>query len=69
MYELRVPFFAIMYESNSQYALHWNLEPPSNYELRVSLLRKEVEGTKKGMAGYKKEWVQKCFFYFIRQMA
>jgi len=59
--------FAIMCESIGQYGP--GLKPPSMYELRVPLLKKEVEDTKKEMTEHKKEWGRQGLFNFIRWLA
>lgn len=46
-----------MIEAIGQYGP--GLKPPSMYELRVPLLKKEVEDTNKQMEEHKKEWATK----------
>ncbi|KAK8568988.1 hypothetical protein V6N12_007521 [Hibiscus sabdariffa] len=51
------PSFKDMCEAIGQYGL--GLKVPSMHELRVPLLKKEVEDTQTVMEGYKKEWAEK----------
>ena len=49
--------FAIMCESIGRFGP--DFKPPSMYELRVPLLKKQVEETKKAILEHKKEWAHK----------
>lgn len=63
-YDGAIPFnlltldsFQVMCESIGQFGP--GLKPPSMYEARIPLLKKEVEDTEKAMVENKKEWAQK----------
>ena len=56
IYSLLISFH-IMCESIGQFGLR--LKPPSMYEARVPLLKKEVDNTEKAMVEHKQEWAQK----------
>mgnify|MGYP001082855545 CR=1 FL=1 len=63
-YDGAIPFnlltldsFHVMCESIGQFGP--GLKPPSMYEARIPLLKKEVEDTEKAMVENKKEWAQK----------
>lgn len=63
-YDAGIPFhastyesFGVMIESIGQYGS--GLKPPTMHELRVPLLKKEVDETHKEMEEHKKEWASK----------
>jgi len=56
-YLLTLDSFYVICESIGQFGL--GLKPPSMYEAKVPLLKKEVDNTEKLVVEHKQEWAQK----------